>query len=51
MVFEALQIPAKFSLELRRGNSDVGINRLRKLLNTEKLIFKAGDLDEINREV
>ncbi|XP_057520080.1 uncharacterized protein LOC130800514 [Amaranthus tricolor] len=43
-------IPAKFSLELRRGNSDVGINRLRKLLNTEKLIFKAGDLDEINRE-
>ncbi|KAL2901220.1 ABC transporter A family member 6, partial [Bienertia sinuspersici] len=35
---------------LKRGVSDVGMNRLRKLLNTEKLIFKAEDLDEINRQ-
>ncbi|XP_021754016.1 uncharacterized protein LOC110719394 isoform X2 [Chenopodium quinoa] len=42
--------PAIFSLQLKRGVSDVGMNRLRKLLNTEKLIFKAEDLDEINRQ-
>ncbi|XP_021735983.1 uncharacterized protein LOC110702565 isoform X1 [Chenopodium quinoa] len=42
--------PAMFSLQLKRGVSDVGLNRLRKLLNTEKLIFKAEDLDEINRQ-
>ncbi|KAL2924348.1 ABC transporter A family member 6, partial [Bienertia sinuspersici] len=49
-VLSALQIPAMFSLQLKRGVSDVGMNRLRKLLNTEKLIFKAEDLDEINRQ-
>lgn len=39
-------IPAVFSLQLKKGISDVGMNRLRKLLNTEKLIFKTEDLDE-----
>lgn len=43
-------IPAKISLQLKRGISDVDKNRLRKLLNTEKLIFKAEDLDKINRQ-
>ncbi|KMT12224.1 hypothetical protein BVRB_5g101700 [Beta vulgaris subsp. vulgaris] len=43
-------IPAMFSLQLKRGNSDIGMNKLRKLLNTEKLIFKAEDLDEINHQ-
>ncbi|KAJ8445840.1 hypothetical protein Cgig2_027921 [Carnegiea gigantea] len=41
-------IPAIFSLQLKKGISDVGMNRLRKLLNTEKLIFKTEDLDEVN---
>ena len=45
------QIPAIFSLQLKKGISDVGMNRLRKLLNTEKLIFKAEDLDEVNHIV
>ncbi|KAL2900534.1 ABC transporter A family member 5 [Bienertia sinuspersici] len=49
-VLSALQIPAMFSLQLKRGVSDVGMIRQRKLLNTEKLIFKAEDLDEINRQ-
>ena len=40
------QIPAIFSLQLKKGISDVGMNRLRKLLNTEKLIFKTEDLEE-----
>ncbi|KNA12269.1 hypothetical protein SOVF_127410 [Spinacia oleracea] len=43
-------IPAMFSLQLKRGVSGVGMNRLRKLLNTEKLIFKAENLDEVNRQ-
>lgn len=51
MVFFVLQIPAMFSLQLKRGVSGVGMNRLRKLLNTEKLIFKAENLDEVNRQV
>ncbi|KAL2927735.1 ABC transporter A family member 5 [Bienertia sinuspersici] len=39
------EIPAMFSLQLKRAISDVGMNRLRKLLNTEKLILKVEDLD------
>ncbi|KAL2931062.1 Dystrophin [Bienertia sinuspersici] len=49
-VLSSLQIPAMFSLQLKRGVSDVGMNRLRKLLNAKKLIFKAEDLNEINRQ-
>ncbi|XP_015582802.1 uncharacterized protein LOC107262298 [Ricinus communis] len=33
-------IPASFSIQLKKERSDLGINRNRKLLNTEKLIFK-----------
>ncbi|KAL2900461.1 Flagellar biosynthetic protein FlhB, partial [Bienertia sinuspersici] len=49
-VLSPLQIPNMFSLELKRGVSDVGMNRLRKFLNIEKLIFKAEDLDKINHQ-
>ncbi|KAL2903680.1 ABC transporter A family member 6, partial [Bienertia sinuspersici] len=42
--------PSYVFFALKRGVSDVRMNRLRKLLNTEKLIFKAEDLDEINRQ-
>ncbi|KAL2922398.1 Glutaredoxin-C1 [Bienertia sinuspersici] len=42
--------PCYVLFALKRGVSDVGMNRLKKLLNTEKLIFKAEDLDEINRQ-
>ncbi|RVX17287.1 hypothetical protein CK203_003464 [Vitis vinifera] len=38
-------IPASFSIQLKRGNSDLGLNRKRRLLNTEKLIFKTDNLD------
>uniref|UniRef100_A0A5B6Z1U3 Uncharacterized protein n=1 Tax=Davidia involucrata TaxID=16924 RepID=A0A5B6Z1U3_DAVIN len=38
-------LPSSFSIQLRRGNSDSGLNRKRKLLNTEKLIFKTDELD------
>ncbi|KAK6161919.1 hypothetical protein DH2020_001760 [Rehmannia glutinosa] len=37
-------IPARFSLQLSRGASDLGLNQGRKLLNTEKLIFKTDGL-------
>ncbi|KVH91439.1 uncharacterized protein LOC112529700 isoform X2 [Cynara cardunculus var. scolymus] len=33
-------IPASFSLQLNKGNSDLLLKPQRKLLNTEKLIFK-----------
>ncbi|KAJ9537446.1 hypothetical protein OSB04_030179 [Centaurea solstitialis] len=33
-------IPASFSLQLNKGNSDLLLRPQRKLLNTEKLIFK-----------
>lgn len=34
------QIPASFSIQLKRNKSDVVLNNNRRLLNTEKLIFK-----------
>ncbi|RWR79129.1 hypothetical protein CKAN_00769100 [Cinnamomum micranthum f. kanehirae] len=34
-------IPASFSLQLQRDKSYIGSNMKRRLLNTEKLIFKA----------
>ncbi|TXG72810.1 hypothetical protein EZV62_001389 [Acer yangbiense] len=41
-------IPASFSLQLKKGNLEVGLNRNRRLLNTEKLIFKTDSLDVLN---
>ncbi|XP_022729653.1 uncharacterized protein LOC111284858 isoform X2 [Durio zibethinus] len=41
-------IPASFSLQLKKGNSDSRLNRNRRLLNTEKLIFKSDSLDTID---
>ncbi|KAG5523272.1 hypothetical protein RHGRI_035184 [Rhododendron griersonianum] len=38
-------IPSRFSLLLTRGNSSLGQNWKRKLLNTEKLIFKTDNLE------
>ncbi|KAK6927319.1 hypothetical protein RJ641_005910 [Dillenia turbinata] len=36
-------IPASFSIQLKRGNLDSGLRMNRRLLNTEKLIFRAHD--------
>ncbi|KAK3220554.1 hypothetical protein Dsin_014524 [Dipteronia sinensis] len=41
-------IPASFSLQLKKGNFELGLNRNRRLLNTEKLIFKTDSLDVLN---
>ncbi|TYH61098.1 hypothetical protein ES332_D07G026300v1 [Gossypium tomentosum] len=41
-------IPASFSLQLKKGDLESGLNRNRRLLNTEKLIFKTDNLDSIN---
>ncbi|XP_039054912.1 uncharacterized protein LOC120197456 [Hibiscus syriacus] len=41
-------VPASFSLQLKKGELDSGLSRNRRLLNTEKLIFKTDDLDTIN---
>ncbi|KAK0607306.1 hypothetical protein LWI29_012919 [Acer saccharum] len=41
-------IPASFSLQLKKGNLEVGLNQNRRLLNTEKLIFKTDSLDVLN---
>ncbi|KAJ7965909.1 Caveolin-1 protein [Quillaja saponaria] len=38
-------IPASFSLQLRRGKLDLAKNSNRRLLNTEKLVFKTESLD------
>ncbi|XP_043718663.1 uncharacterized protein LOC122666686 [Telopea speciosissima] len=38
-------IPSSFSIQLKRGKSDHEFNWNRRLLNTEKLIFKADSLD------
>ncbi|CAJ2661690.1 unnamed protein product [Trifolium pratense] len=40
-------IPASFSLQLKRDKSDLALNNNRRLLNTEKIIFKTdSDQDE-----
>ncbi|XP_022864089.1 uncharacterized protein LOC111384093 isoform X2 [Olea europaea var. sylvestris] len=41
-------IPSSFSLQLKRGSSDLGLNMGRKLLNTEKLIFKTDGIDSLS---
>ncbi|KAH6783833.1 caveolin-1 protein [Perilla frutescens var. hirtella] len=43
-------IPASFSLQLERGTPDVGLNRGRKLLNTEKIIFKADGITSLTEQ-
>ncbi|XP_057799846.1 uncharacterized protein LOC131015450 [Salvia miltiorrhiza] len=40
-------IPASFSLQLERGTPDLGLNQGRKLLNTEKIIFKADGITSL----
>ncbi|KAL9320253.1 hypothetical protein ACSQ67_012092 [Phaseolus vulgaris] len=39
-------IPASFSIQLKRSKSDVMLNNNRRLLNTEKLIFKSNNSQE-----
>lgn len=46
-----MQIPASFSLQLETGSSDLGMHMGRKLLNTEKLIFKTELVDSLNVQV
>ncbi|CAH8389968.1 unnamed protein product [Eruca vesicaria subsp. sativa] len=42
-------IPALFSLELlRNGEMSLKLKQMRRLLNTEKLVFKSGSLEEVN---
>ncbi|KAH9727583.1 protein FAR1-RELATED SEQUENCE [Citrus sinensis] len=41
-------VPASFTLQLKKGNLDIGLNKNRRLLNTEKLIFKTENLDVLN---
>lgn len=43
-------IPACFSLQLMRGDSDSATNFNRRLLNTEKIIFKAESLELIQNQ-
>ncbi|KAD4179176.1 hypothetical protein E3N88_27767 [Mikania micrantha] len=43
-------IPARFSLQLKRGDSDSLVNHHRKLLNTEKLVFMNDDTDLRNNQ-
>ncbi|XP_047971760.1 uncharacterized protein LOC125214681 isoform X2 [Salvia hispanica] len=40
-------IPASFSLQLKRGAPDLGLNQGRKLLNTEKIIFKTDGITSL----
>ncbi|CAI9093597.1 OLC1v1029141C1 [Oldenlandia corymbosa var. corymbosa] len=44
-------IPASFSLHLETGSSDPGRHKGRKLLNTEKLIFKTESVDPLDVQV
>ncbi|CAH8347045.1 unnamed protein product [Eruca vesicaria subsp. sativa] len=49
--FKWLKIPALFSLQLlRNGEMGLKINHMRRLLNTEKLIFKSGSHEEVNNK-
>ncbi|XP_031375076.1 uncharacterized protein LOC116189525 isoform X2 [Punica granatum] len=43
-------MPAFFSLQLVRGDSESGMNLNRRLLNTEKIIFKTESLDVIQKQ-
>uniref|UniRef100_A0A7N2N6H7 Uncharacterized protein n=1 Tax=Quercus lobata TaxID=97700 RepID=A0A7N2N6H7_QUELO len=43
-------IPATFSIQLKRDDSDLTLNHNRRLLNTEKLIFKTESLDSLSNQ-
>ncbi|XP_031115032.1 uncharacterized protein LOC116019085 isoform X2 [Ipomoea triloba] len=43
-------IPATFSLQLKKDSSGLELNRERKLLNTEKLIFKTDVLNLLDNQ-
>ncbi|RZB86240.1 hypothetical protein D0Y65_026348 [Glycine soja] len=43
-------IPASFSIQLKRNKSDVVLNNNRRLLNTEKLIFKTNSNQASNTQ-
>ncbi|CAA0338031.1 unnamed protein product [Arabidopsis thaliana] len=44
-------IPARFSLQLLKNHEmELKLNQMRRLLNTEKLIFKAESLKEVNNK-
>ncbi|KAB1204329.1 hypothetical protein CJ030_MR8G014220 [Morella rubra] len=43
-------IPARFSLQLKRGNSDMVLTHNRRLLNTEKLIFRTESRNSLSNE-
>ena len=51
MPVNELQIPASFSIELKNASSDPELNFGRKLLNTEKLIFKTDKLESLDDQV
>lgn len=51
LILVQLQIPASFSIELKRDDSDLTLNHNRRLLNTEKLIFKTETLDSLSNQV
>ncbi|PON98535.1 GPI-Mannosyltransferase II co-activator, Pga [Trema orientale] len=43
-------IPASFSLELKRDKTDLALHTNRRLLNTEKIIFRTESLDSSNQD-
>ncbi|XP_038698747.1 uncharacterized protein LOC119996253, partial [Tripterygium wilfordii] len=43
-------IPARFSIELKNDITELGRNRNRRLLNTEKLIFKTDGVTVLNNQ-
>ncbi|XP_038710747.1 uncharacterized protein LOC120005272 isoform X2 [Tripterygium wilfordii] len=43
-------IPARFSVELKKDSAELGLNRNRRLLNTEKLIFKTDGVTALNNK-
>ncbi|KAF5456441.1 hypothetical protein F2P56_025926 [Juglans regia] len=43
-------IPASFSLQLKRGKSNSVLNHYRRLLNTEKLMFRTESLESLSNE-
>lgn len=46
------KIPALFSLQLlRNGETSLKLKQMRRLLNTEKLIFKTESLEKVNDKV
>ncbi|KAK7822366.1 hypothetical protein CFP56_036584 [Quercus suber] len=50
LILVQLQIPASFSIQLKRDDSDLTLNHNRRLLNTEKLIFKTESLDSLSNQ-